>query len=453
VSPLAALRDVSVERTRPSAARVIAGVGLTGVGVALVLAGGSAFGIGAVSVVVGAIVLGPVVARPIAAALGAPLPPLKGVTGELARGNAVRNPRRTAGAATALVVGVGVVSLVTVTLASLSESTRQSYERSFGGDLAITSGAFGGGDSGFSPDLAIDVDGLPEVDRAVGLGGGEILVDGDTKEIAVADPAALADVLTLETRGGSLADLGEGDLAISSETADANGWDVGSTVAATYPDGGTAGLTIGAIYEEEGPLGGYLLPRVNWAPHTPQDLDGTVLIALAPGVDLERGRAAVVPVAESYGASDVQDRDEYVEELASAINDLLGIVYVLLALSVLIALLGIANTLSLSIHERTRELGLLRAVGQTARGVKSMVRWEAGIVAVFGTIGGLVLGLFLAWGLVRDLGADAGIDQFTVPSAQLAVIVVIGGIAGLLAGARPARRAARLRLLDALAAE
>jgi putative ABC transport system permease protein len=187
-----------------------------------------------------------------------------------------------------------------------------------------------------------------------------------------------------------------------------------------------------------------------------QDIDTTVLIALDDGVDLEPGRAAVEGVAETYGAPDVQDRGEYVDSATQGINMMLGIVYVLLALAILIALMGIANTLALSVHERTRELGLLRAVGQTRRQLRSMVRWESVIIAVFGTAGGLVLGVFLGWALVEaasEGGGDMISPTFSAPPTQLLVVLAAGAIAGVLAGVRPARRAAKRAVLEAVATE
>jgi putative ABC transport system permease protein len=178
-----------------------------------------------------------------------------------------------------------------------------------------------------------------------------------------------------------------------------------------------------------------------------------VLIKLKDGADLAAAKAAIKPIAQTYGASDIQDRKAFVKAQASGMDQLLGVVYVMLALAIVIALLGIANTLSLSVYERTRELGLLRAVGATRSQVRSMVRWESVIVAVFGTAGGLGLGLFLGWALVRAAAkGGTGTGTFSAPIAQLVIIVLVGAIAGVLAAIRPARRAARLNVLDAIMA-
>jgi putative ABC transport system permease protein len=162
----------------------------------------------------------------------------------------------------------------------------------------------------------------------------------------------------------------------------------------------------------------------------------------------------VQSVTTQFAAPDPQTLDEYADDVAGQINQFLGIIYVLLALSIVIALMGIANTLALSIHERTRELGLLRAIGQTRPQLRRMVRGESMIIAVFGTLGGIAVGLFLGWGLISALGAtDPELTSFSAPVGQLVIITVIGALAGVLAGLRPARRAARLDVLSAISTE
>jgi putative ABC transport system permease protein len=169
-------------------------------------------------------------------------------------------------------------------------------------------------------------------------------------------------------------------------------------------------------------------------------------------VPIEAGEAAVQRVADRFGAPDVQTNQEFTQSIAGEINQLLTVIYVLLILAIVIALMGIANTLSLSIHERTRELGLLRAVGQTRAQTRAMVRWESVIVALFGTIGGVGLGLFLGWALVSALASD-GFGSFAVPKTPLAVVLALGALVGVLAAVRPAHRAARMDVLSAIATE
>ncbi len=462
VAPLAAIRDVSTERTTASPVRAIAGITLTGVGVAVVLSavlsGGDSVlalaGLGALLTIVGVVVFGPVVARPASGVIGAPLQWLRGVTGSLARENAMRNPRRTSGTAAALMVGVGVVTLFTIFAASLKASIDNSVSQSFTGDLVVSIGRFGGG--GISPQLARDVGQLPEVQTATGLGRGRALVGTGTENVTIADPAQLGRVLDLDVRSGSVRALGPQQLAVSKQVADDKGWHRGTKVPVTFSDGTTTDFTVGAVYNARDIAGNYLVPRDAWTPHAVQDIDSTVLIRLQNGVSLADGKHAVQRTVASYGAPDVEDRREYASSLGQGVDMMLGIVYVLLGLAILIALMGIANTLSLSIYERTRELGLLRAIGESRRQLRSMIRWESVIIAVFGTVGGLGLGLFLGWALVEAASNGTGdmiAPTFSAPVGQLAVLLVVGAIAGVLAGLRPARRAAKLPVLQAVAAE
>ena len=459
VAPLAALREVAVERTRPSRARIVVGTAVAAVGVGLTLVAAlgdedmlAAVGVGAVLTVVGAVVLGPVVARPAAALLGAPVARLRGLPGGLARQNAMRNPRRTAGTASALMVGVAVVTLFTVFASSLRASLDDTLDRSFGGDLVINNGVFGGG--GISPDMADEVQALDEIDVAVGVGQGAADVDGSTKQLSIADPAALSRVVDLGVSGGSLDDVGDGALAVSDATAESNGWQLGDVVPLTFSDGRTEDLTIRATYETDDLAGGYLVPRSVWTPHAVQDVDTMVFASASAGTSIADAKAAATEVADRFGGPNVEDRDEFSATMTTGVDLMLGVVYALLALAIFIALMGIANTLSLAIHERTREIGLLRAVGQTRRQVRTTVRWESVVIATFGAVGGIALGVFLGWALVQAVGtASGGLGTFALPVGNLAIVLVVGAVAGVLAGLRPARRAARLDVLAAIATE
>jgi putative ABC transport system permease protein len=301
--------------------------------------------------------------------------------------------------------------------------------------------------------LAGKIGALPQVARAVGLGTGVALVAGSGHQLTVVDPAQLPGVFDLRATRGSLVSLGAHDVAVDTTTAANKHWTLGSTVPLSFTDGTSAGFRVGAIYKPAGPQSGYLVTRTAWAPHALQDKDVVELVKLRPGADLHQAKAAVEQVVRPYGAPKVQDRREYVKGVASHVNQLLALVYVMLFLAIVIALMGIANTLSLSIHERTRELGLLRAVGETRAQVRAMVRWEAVIVALFGTIGGLVLGVFLGWALVQAAASSQPDGRFAAPGTQLVAVLVLGALAGVLAGWRPSRRAARLDVLTAIAAE
>ncbi|MEV8015904.1 FtsX-like permease family protein [Streptomyces sp. NPDC086554] len=458
-APLAALRETAVDHSGASRGRAVTGtaLALTAVGLSLfgVLVSPSVWlaGAGAVLALAAFVVLGPVASSRAVRILGGPLDRLRGVTGGLARRNALRSPKRTAATASALMIGVAVVSLFTVFGASLKATMDQTVNRSFAGDLAISTPGFGAGGSGLSPKLAPALAEQPEVETAVGLGKGAAEVDGEGRALTVTDPGPFAKSFDLGKIEGSL-DLGTNGIAINRAEAQKQDLKVGSKAELAFADGKKATFTVRALFGQSELAGDYVITREAWAPHRMQDADSLVSVTFKDGVSASDGEAAVSKTAQEYGNPDVQSRDEYAQSAAGGIDMMLTLVYALLALAVLIALLGIANTLTLAIHERTRELGLLRAVGQTRAQLRAMVRWESVLVAAFGTAGGLALGGFLGWVLVKASdGATDSAFAFAVPPVQLVVVALVGLAAGALAGLRPARRAARLDVLRAIATE
>jgi putative ABC transport system permease protein len=198
--------------------------------------------------------------------------------------------------------------------------------------------------------------------------------------------------------------------------------------------------------------GNYLITQHTWAAHSRQVIDGQILIKLRPGTSNSAARKAVTALAAAYGKPQVQDRAQYITSVTKGVNTILGLIYVMLVLAIIIALMGITNTLSLAIRERTRELGLLRAVGQTRSQARSVIRWESVLIALFGTAGGALLGTFLGWAVVRA-SASAALAAFSAPPIQLLSLLAAGAAAGVVAALRPARRAARLDMMQALAAQ
>ncbi|MFC7258574.1 ABC transporter permease [Streptomyces lutosisoli] len=459
-APLAALRETAVDQSGASRGRAIAGGGLGALAIALTLTGVLVStslwlaGLGAVLALAAFVVLGPVASSAAVRVLGSPLDKLRGVTGGLARRNALRSPKRTAATASALMIGVAVVSLFTVFGASLKATMDQTVSRSFAGDVAVSTPSFGAGGSGLSPKLAPAIARQPTVENAVGLGRGVAEVNGKGRALTVTDPVTLGKVFDLGDVRGSLNDLGTDGLALTRKEADKQHLTTGDTAQLAFTDGKKGNFTVRAVYGRSELAGDYVITRAAWAPHRTQDSDTLVAVSFRSGVSTADGKAAVRKVAEQYGNPEVQTRDEYAQSSAGGIDMMLTLVYALLALAVLIALLGIANTLTLAIHERTRELGLLRAVGQTRAQLRAMVRWESVLVAAFGTAGGLALGAFLGWVLVKASdGASDSAFAFALPPARLAVVALVGLAAGALAGLRPARRAARLDVLRAIATE
>ena len=463
VSPLEALRE-SASTAAPAPRRRLA-IGLVlllaGVGTVLASLTGtstrtlSLTGLGALGTALGMVALGPAVARPVTQLLARPLAGWRGVTGTMAGRSATRNPRRTAAAATALMIGVAVVTLFTVYAASLRTAEVSGVSGSFTGDIAITEGGFGGGGpgaGGMSLGLARAVSRIPGVATVSGLASGQAEVGGQSESVT-AVPGSIGQVLNLHTTAGSVSRLGPGQIAVSSIQATDRDWRLGTPVSLVLPDGTTNRVTVGAIYTSRNLVGDYVLPLARWAPHTAQLTASAIFVKLAPAAHQAAVQAAVTRAAASYGKLTVADRATFVANAGKAVSTVLAIVYALLVLAIVIAVSGITNTLSLSVYERTREIGLLRAVGQTRAQLRSMVRLESVLVAAFGTAGGLALGGFLGWALAEAGARSSGLTQPSFPAAQLILIAVLGGLAGVIAAIRPARRAARLPLLAAIAAD
>ncbi|MCZ7528302.1 MAG: FtsX-like permease family protein [Acidimicrobiia bacterium] len=246
--------------------------------------------------------------------------------------------------------------------------------------------------------------------------------------------------------------MGPSDLAVQSDRAEEEGWSLGDTVTARFAETGLQELTIAALYDERQPAGPFTITTAGYEANFEDQFDVQVYVRFVDGTDLEAARGQLEEILEAYPNGELQDQAEFRESLESQINQLLALVFVLLALAVIIALIGIANSITLSVYERTREIGLVRAVGMTRRQVRSSVRWESVIVALLGTALGLVVAVFFGWALVQAL-RDEGFEVFQVPFGQLAVIVVVAGLAGVLAAVGPARRAAKLDVLRAVTTE
>ena len=457
IAPIEALRDAAAESTAISKVRAALGVVLGVAGsVVMITATSNASGAlaqagaGAAVIFIAAVVLGPVIARPTAAVVGAPVAASRGLVGRLARRNAMRNPRRTAGSALALVIGAAVVALFATFGASLSHSIDQTVDRSFGGDLVVTLDSFSS--TGMSPKLSPAIPELPQVAHAVALANATVSINGSPEFPTVGDPAAMTELLDMDVQHGSLADLHPGQIAVSKGYATDHHLRLGGKTTMSFADGRRATYKVGAIYGVADLLGDVIMTPQDWTPHAQRPGDVAILIGLRPGSNLESARHAVEKVAKHYGVTQVEDRNQYIARVAGQVDQLLTLVYGLLVLAILIALIGLANTLSLSIHERTRELGLLRAIGLTRGRLRSMVRWESMITAVMGTVIGLALGTFIGWGLVRALSVQDGFVSFQVPTTTLVAVLVLSIGAGVAAALRPAQRAAKLDVLAAIAA-
>jgi putative ABC transport system permease protein len=385
---------------------------------------------------------------------------VKGVTGTLARENTMRNPKRTAASASALMIGVGLIVFITIFAASIKASTDATVDRSFTGDFAVNSGA--GTTGGVDPALAQRLNTLPEVAAATGERTGLVVISGNAQQIAAVDPRTAGQIFNVSPRQGSIGGLGPDSIAVSSGIASTNHLTLGDPVPVVFRDTGRQTLRVALIYGDSqaapspnpGSKASYFLGIPAYdanfaAPH----YDSQVFVKKAPGVSTGTALAAVQRLAAQYApGATVMDEASYKAQQTQGINQLLSLIYVLLALAIVIALLGVGNTLALSILERTRELGVMRAVGMTRSQLRSTIRWESVIIALQGTLLGLLVGVFFGWALVLAQ-KDQGVTVFSVPLGTLILVIVLAGLAGVVAAILPSRRAARLNVLRAIVTE
>lgn len=452
VAPIAALREVAVDRSGTSRRRAAGGTLVTLLGAASVYSGLSAgefqpVAMGAILVFVGVAVLGPVIARPFARVVGAPLPVLFGIPGTLARENATRNPRRTAATASALMVGVGLAAFMTVLAASNKSSMGASIDSSVRSDWIVET-AWGMG--GLSPEATARIDALPETGSVSPVRFTTAEIGGSGSDLIAFDPTD-EEGLDLHAVDGDLAGLSPAGIAVWRQEAVEEHLSVGDPVVVTFPETGEQTFTVEATYAEQGPSNGYAISLEAFEANVSEVVDQYVAVNTAPGVPPAKARAAVEAVLADYPNAGVKTPEEFKGSLAARIDQMLHLVYVLLFMALTIALFGIANSLALSVFERTREIGLLRAVGASRRQLRRSVRWESALIALVGTALGVTVGIGLAWALVESLH-DKGLDTFTIPATQLASVVVTATLASVLAAAVAARRAARTNVLEAVTA-
>jgi putative ABC transport system permease protein len=416
---------------------VLLGLGLAKPAIQLV-------GIGAAALFIGVATLSPALARPLSSVIGRPLPRLLGVAGKLGRENSMRSPRRTAQTAAALMVGLALVSAMAVFGASLSKSATSSADQAISADLIVT--ATGSGQ--LSNSVPATASAVPGVTASSVVYQGPFEFQNTLTSLTAVSTDHLADTVILRMTAGTPAALAQGELLIDSTTATSKHLSVGDSVHARFARTGPAVLRIGGIYQANALIGSYLVSAGFFGAHYSQQPPGALLLR-TNGAAVDN---AVTKALAPYQNLQVQTRAQFEQSQVSAVNQLLGLVYALLGLAVIIALIGIVNTLMLSVFERTREIGLLRAVGMRRRQVRVMIRSEAVILAIFGAIVGIVIGTALGLALVASL-RQQGITDTAVPVTSLLIFLLLAALLGLVAASWPARRAARLDVLAAIATE
>ncbi len=463
VPPVAALRDdVQIAHGRWARLAPYVGVGVMLLGVVLLclglFGGGTAtsrlatMGGGAVLVFVGVGLTARYVVRPLAGALGWPVERLFGQPGRIARENAMRNPRRTAATSAALMVGLGLVVFVAVFANSLKSSFTETIDSRITADLMVRSDTNQPVPAKALPALRADQD----VRTASPLFFEQIEVNGkkssaQTDALQGVDPTTFGSVYDVDWLEGDDALLGTllDDAVVAEEQfAEAHGLKVGSRFRVVTPSGGRASLRVTGIYRDPTLLQGAVINRRSLAAISPTRDPFIVFVDGRDGIDPEAFKASVERAMKPFPIADVQSGDDVRDAIEEQLNQIVYLLYALLAMSILISLFGIANSLFLSIHERTREFGLLRAVGATQRQVREIVRLESVITAVIGGVLGAAIGLVFGWLMILAL-SEWGLG-FSLPFGQVLVWLVVAGLVGVAGAALPARRGARLKVLDAL---
>ncbi len=455
IPPIAAMRDVAIDRSA-SRKRFVAGFLVTGAGVAALLGGLAAanikvVGFGVAAIFIGVFVLGPLIAKPLSAFLGAPLPKLRGIAGSLAKQNAKRSPKRTARTASALMIGAALVTGITVLAASFKGTIRDAYGKQFTGDAVVDTKSFGFG--GLPTEVATKIQQVPEVAAAASYRVGFGKINGDDRSYVAIDPQQAAKVIDLKPISGQVSDLDDNGVILSKKRAEDLHLAVGGTLEMTFQNAQTKTLTVEAIVDKTDALQstGQIITQSLHEQSGADQFDLAIYIKYADGVSAPAALAAIKTVTDQYPTATLRDREDFIDHQAAQINTFVNLMYGLLMLAVLIAIASISNTLSLSIYERTREIGLVRAVGATRPQTRSTVRWESVLVALIGTVLGIVIGVFFGYSIIAALDDEGAV--FKLPVGALVVIIILAFLAGTLAAVRPARRAARLNILTAIATE
>ena len=368
----------------------------------------------------------------------------------MAARNIARSSRRSAATALALTIGLTVVAAVAVTASSLQESVSEAVSGGNRSDLILEPAGAG---LGISPSVADLLRSRDDVADVVELRESAAQVEGNSSLVTALDTEGLDQVIDLGIESGSLNALVPGSMLVSTTAADDLGISEGDSVTVTFPETGETQMRVAGTFSKGSLINAtYVMTMPDFAANVTSELDGAILLNSAPGVDPDAAKATVEAALADYPNVTVNDPEDITQKARDSVAQLLGIVTALLLLAVLVAVLGIVNTLVLSVVERTRELGLLRAVGATRRQVRTVVRRESVLMAVLGAVTGIALGTVSGIALSRALAGE-GITAVAVPTGTLAIYLVVAALVGVVAAIGPARRASRVDVLHAITAE
>ncbi|MFH9827456.1 MULTISPECIES: ABC transporter permease [Streptomyces] len=455
IAPVAAMSSVhATASTKSLVLRNTIGALLSGAGVAVVLAattmsgsdGQAPMGIGAALLVIGVFVLTPLLSRPLIAA-ASPVLRIFGVSGKLARQNSVRNPRRTAATASALMVGLTLITGMTVMAGSLQKSIDKMASTAIKSDYVVS---MANGNE-LSPDVEKKLRATDGVALTSPLRNAPARIDGQTEYVTGVTGSAIRELTDLTLDGGSF-EVGGTKVVVDDDTAASHGWKAGSDFTVAYEDGEKQRLTVAGVYQGNEMIRGIILDNTALAPHQDDPTDMQVMVKTSGGAsDATKDR-----LEKALGANPaikVQSKQDLSDEIAQMFTLMLNMLYGLLAMAVIVAVLGVINTLAMSVFERSQEIGMLRAIGLDRRAVKRMVRLESLVIALFGGVLGIGLGVFFGWAAGELIGTSMPTYELVLPWARMAAFLALAAAVGVLAALWPARRAAGLNVLAAIKSE
>ncbi|MER6363452.1 FtsX-like permease family protein [Kitasatospora sp. NPDC001527] len=454
IAPVAAMSSGDQPTSQKSlVVRNAIGSLLAAAGIALVAFGASKgnsdgrmpIAVGALLAVLGVFVLLPLLSRPVIALVGPVLGRLFGTPGKLARQNAVRNPRRTAATAAALTIGLTLVSGLTVIGASVADTLDRTVTSSMKADYLVSAA------NGMSLSDKVPA----EVAKAPGVAASSPLttvyweLNGSGRQITGLNGESLDKLVSVTMKSGSMAAAAQGKLLVDEDVAKKLGIGTGSTVDVTFGNDTKGSLTVGGVYEKGGLLGGALLANSEIVKHEPQPYLNNVLVKGTDG-ESDALKKALKDATGANPVIEVKSRQDVRDDFSQTITFALNLMYGLLAMSVIVAILGVINTLAMSVFERKREIGMLRAIGLDRSGIKRMVRLESVVISVFGAGIGILLGCFMAWAINGTLKSSLQGMATVVPFGQLLLFLALAGLVGLVAAFWPARRASKLDILASI---
>ena len=456
IPPVAAMNGLHAKATTKSLVlRNTIGSLFTAAGVAVVLAATSMddaqnaqgpLALGAVLIVIGVFVLTPLLSRPLIAA-AAPVLRVFGVSGKLARQNAVRNPRRTAATASALMIGLTLITAMTVAAVGVQSAINKMASDSLKADYVVSMANFGY----LSPDVADKLADVEGVTDSSPMRSGSATIDDVDESLTGVSGSAFGKLTDLPVQDGN-AGIGGTRVVVDEPTAEAHGWKPGSEFTVTYDDDQQQKLTVAGVYQHNELFRGIMLDLPTLAPHVEDAADTQVMVKMADGTS-DAAKDSLQKALGDSPAIKVQDKQDLSDEIAKMITMMLNILYGLLGMAVIVAVLGVVNTLAMSVFERAQEIGMLRAIGLDRKGIKRMVRLESLVISLFGAVLGIGLGVFFGWAAGELVGARVETYELVLPWGRIAVFLLLAAVVGVLAALWPARRAARLNMLTAIKSE